>query len=164
MPDPTHTRGPTAATRSGLLEALHEVQAEHGYVPRAEALALSQRIGVPLARIFEVLTFYSYFRLEKPGRVTISVCQGTSCHLQGGPRLLDAIQERLGIRAGECTPDGAYQLNVVRCLGCCGRSPVLMVDDTVYSNVEPSDLPAILRAHANGKPDTSEDRDEDGHG
>ncbi len=134
--------------KSRLLAALHEVQAEHGYVPRAETMALSKRLGIPLARIFEVLTFYAYFRLEQPGRVTLSVCLGTSCHLQGGPRLLDELEKLLGIRGGEATPDGAFQLNVVRCLGCCGCSPVLMVDDKVYSQVEVTQLPAILKKHA----------------
>ncbi|MBT3294565.1 MAG: NAD(P)H-dependent oxidoreductase subunit E [Verrucomicrobia bacterium] len=132
---------------SGLLNALHALQAEHGYVPRQEAMALSRRLGVPLARIFEVLTFYSYFRLEEPGRITLSVCDGTSCHLQEGPVLLKAIQALLGIGAGEATPDGAYQLNVVRCLGCCSCSPVLMVDDKIYSQVDPADLPGILKKH-----------------
>jgi len=133
--------------RSGLLAALHALQDQHGYVPRTEAMSLSQRIGVPLARIFEVLTFYSYFRLEEPGRVKLSVCLGTSCHLQGGPRLLKELENLLGIEAGEATPDGAFQLNVVRCLGCCGCSPVLMVDDRVYSRVDPADLPGILKRH-----------------
>ena len=110
-------------------------------------MALSRRLGVPLARIFEVLTFYSYFRLEEPGRITLSVCDGTSCHLQEGPVLLKAIQALLGIGAGEATPDGAYQLNVVRCLGCCSCSPVLMVDDKIYSQVDPADLPGILKKH-----------------
>ena len=133
--------------KSGLLQALHELQERHGYVPRSEALALSRRIGVPLARIFEVLTFYSYFRIEKPGRITLSVCLGTSCHLQGGPRLLKELENLLGIEAGAATPDGAFQLNVVRCLGCCGCSPVLMVDDRVYSRVDSADLPGILKRH-----------------
>ena len=137
---------------SGLLEALHALQAEHGYVPRQEAMALSRRLGVPLARIFEVLTFYSYFRLEEPGHITLSVCDGTSCHLQEGPILLRALEELLGIEAGEATPDGAYQLNVVRCLGCCSLSPVLMVDSKVYSQVDPTDLPGILKKHPPQKP------------
>jgi len=132
---------------SGLLEALHAVQSEHGYVPRSEAMAVSRRLDVPLARIFEVLTFYSYFRTEKPGRVTLSVCRGTSCHLQGGPALLKELEKLLGVRVGEATPDGAFQLNAVRCLGCCSGSPALMVDGKVYSQVEPSDLPVILRKH-----------------
>jgi NADH:ubiquinone oxidoreductase subunit E len=132
---------------SKLLESLHALQAEHGFVPRAEAMALSRRLGVPLARIFEVLTFYSYFRLEKPGHVTLSVCEGTSCHLLGGPSLRKELESLLGIKKGEATADGVFQLNVVRCLGCCSRSPVLMVDDKVYSQVEPTDLPSILKHH-----------------
>ena len=147
-------RGASCSVRheSSLLEELHALQAEHGYIPRSEAIALSKRIGVPLARIFEVLTFYSFFRQEAPGRISISVCQGTSCHLQGGPSLLEALETLLGIKAGEATPDGAYQLNVVRCLGCCSRSPVLMVDETIYSAVEAADLPSILHTHS---PDTA---------
>lgn len=144
---------------SGLLAALHALQAEHGYVPRREAMALSRRLGVPLARIFEVLTFYSYFRLEEPGHITLSVCDGTSCHLQEGPVLLRALEELLGIGAGEATPDGAYQLNVVRCLGCCSISPVLMVDGKVYSHVEPTDLPGILKKHPPPAPNKEAPRD-----
>ena len=139
---------------SSLLEALHALQAEHGFVPRNETMALSRRLGVPLARIFEVLTFYSYFRLEKPGRITLSVCEGTSCHIQGGPGLRKELEALLGIKKGEATPDGTFQLNVVRCLGCCSRSPVLMVDDKVYSQVEPTDLPAILKHHTPTPDDT----------
>ncbi len=145
---------------SGLLEALHGLQAEHGYVPRQEAMALSRRLSVPLARIFEVLTFYSYFRLEEPGRITLSVCDGTSCHLQEGPVLLNALQELLGIKPGEATADGAYQLNVVRCLGCCSCSPVLMVDDKVYSHVEPTDLPRIMKKHP---PIVNKESNDDAH-
>jgi len=132
---------------SGLLEALHAVQSKHGYVPRAQALQVSRKMGIPLARIFEVLTFYSFFRLEKPGKIRIAVCLGTSCHLQGGRELLAALEEMLGVRAGEATPDGLFQLDVVRCLGCCGRSPVLQINEKIYSQVATADLPAILQAH-----------------
>ncbi len=133
---------------SGLLEALHALQATHGYVPREEAMALSRRTNVPLARIFEVLTFYSYFRLSKPGQITLTVCEGTSCHLLGGPTLLGELEKLLGAKAGEATSGGTFQLNVVRCLGCCSCSPALMIDGQVYSQVEPADLPKILRESA----------------
>ena len=148
MPEISNTIAPQVP--SDLLRALHAIQRVKGYVSREAALSLSRETGVPLARIFEVLTFYSYFRVSKPGRIVIAVCLGTSCHLQGGNPLLKQLEDLLGIRAGEATPDGVYQLNVVRCLGCCARSPVLKVDGEVYGNVEPSEVDFILKAHAAG--------------
>ena len=134
-----------------LLDALHAIQKQHGYVPRSEAFRASRELRVPLARIFEVLTFYSFFRLEAPGAVTVSVCNGTSCHLQEGQALLQALQEILGITPGQTTTDGRFFLNAVRCLGCCCRSPVLMVDDRIYSNVQVADIPGILQHSQGGK-------------
>jgi NADH:ubiquinone oxidoreductase subunit E len=127
-----------------LLAAL---QASEGFISRHDAFAVSKRLGVPLARVFEVLTFYSYFRLEKPGKVIISVCLGTSCHLQGADQVLAGFEEALGIRVGGSTEDGYFHLNAVRCLGCCGRSPVIRIGERIYSQVEVSDIPAILHAY-----------------
>lgn len=144
----TRSRDTRIRADSGLLEALHDLQAAHGYVPRDEAMALSQRTNVPLARIFELLTFYSYFRLTKPGQITLTICEGTSCHLLGGPTLLGELETLLSVKVGEPTTGGTFQLNVVRCLGCCSCSPALMIDGKVYSHVEPADLPKILREGA----------------
>ena len=154
----TRSRDTRTRADSGLLEALHTVQAAHGYVSREEAMALSRRTNVPLARIFELLTFYSYFRVTKPGQITLTICQGTSCHLLGGPKLLGELEKLLGAKAGEATTGGTFQLNVVRCLGCCSRSPTLMIDGRAYSQVEPADLPKILRESARRAADKRSDR------
>ena len=146
-----HRERPVSPTPGELLDALHAIQKHHGYVPRSEAFRASRELGVPLARIFEVLTFYSFFRLEAPGAVTLSVCNGTSCYLQEVQALLEALQEALGVTAGQTTPDGKFFLNVVRCLGCCCRSPVLMVDGRIYSNVQIADVPGILQRCQGGK-------------
>ena len=130
-----------------LLAALHEVQAREGFISRHDAFDLSKQLGVPLARVFEVLTFYSYFRLEKPGKVLIAVCLGTSCHLQGGLQVLKAFERELGIGVGNATADGYFHLDAVRCLGCCGRSPVIKIGDRIHSQVEVSDVPTILNAY-----------------
>ena len=86
--------------RGSLIMALHALQDRHGYVPREAAMSLGEQMDVPLARIYEVLTFYNYFRLESPGKNVVSVCMGTACYLKGAPQLLDRASEELGIKPG----------------------------------------------------------------
>jgi len=93
--------------RGSLIMALHGLQDRYGYVPRGAAMNLAEEMGVPLARIYEVLTFYNYFRLKSPGRHVVSVCMGTACYLKGAPKLLERASGALGIAPGETTPDGA---------------------------------------------------------
>ncbi|MBL8027231.1 MAG: NAD(P)H-dependent oxidoreductase subunit E [Fibrobacteres bacterium] len=130
--------------KGNLIMVLHELQNHHGYVPRETALELSKKLCVPLARIYEVLTFYSYFKLNEPGKHRISVCMGTACYLKGAGILLDELKQILNVKEGETTPDGLFHLDVVRCLGCCGLAPVLMVDEKIYGKVQKSELTEIL--------------------
>ncbi len=111
-----------------LVMALHDLQDRFGYVPRDAALDLAGQMSIPLARVYEVLTFYSYFKLEPPARNTISICMGTACYLKGSGKILDRLSAHLGIGPGETTPDGEYHLRLVRCLGCCGLAPVVTVN------------------------------------
>jgi NADH-quinone oxidoreductase subunit E len=127
-----------------LIMILHEIQGKFGYVPREVALDLSRELDVPLACLYEVITFYNYFRLEKPGKYNIAVCLGTACYLKGAPEILDAIRELLNISEGETTPDGLFHLDAVRCLGCCGLAPVIMINDKIYGKVKKSQVVEIL--------------------
>jgi len=130
--------------RGSLIMALHEIQGVFGYIPWASARTVADEMGVPLARIYEVLTFYNYFKIEKPGKNIISVCDGTACHLKGSQSVLKAYQEELGIGPGETTPDRLFHLQIVRCLGCCGLSPVSVVNGKTYSRVTPGDVKNII--------------------
>ena len=130
-----------------LIMILHEIQNHHGYVPRDLSLELSVMLDVPLARIYEVITFYNYFKLSPPGRHRISVCMGTACYLKGAPALIDEIKSLLNVEEGKTTQDGLFHLDVVRCLGCCGLSPVLMIDDKVYGKVKKAEIADILSKH-----------------
>ena len=130
--------------RGSLIMALHEIQGVFGYIPWASARTVADEMGVPLARIYEVLTFYNYFKIEKPGKNIISVCDGTACHLKGSQSVLKAYQDELGIGPGETTPDGLFHLQIVRCLGCCGLSPVSVVNGKTYSRVTPGDVKNII--------------------
>jgi NADH-quinone oxidoreductase subunit E len=127
-----------------LIMILHEIQNHHGYVPRESSLLLSQKTGIPLARIYEVLTFYHYFRLVPQGRHNITVCNGTACYLKGSARLVAELEGRLGIKEGETTDDRQFHLETVRCIGCCGMAPAVVVDKNTLGRVNPVDVASII--------------------
>ncbi len=135
-----------------LIMILHQIQNRYGYVPREVALEVSKQLDVPLARIYEVITFYHYFKLKKPGKHTVSVCMGTACYLNGAPDLLGELEHLLGVSAGETTRDGMFHVQIVRCLGCCGLAPVITVGEKVYSAVKKKDVANILSEYS--KPET----------
>ena len=127
-----------------LIMILHELQNHYGYVPRQASLQLSKMLDVPLARIYEVITFYNFFKLTPPGKHRIALCMGTACYLRGASAILEEIKNILGIKEGETTKDGLFYLDVVRCLGCCGLAPVVMIDKKVYGKVKKSEIADIL--------------------
>jgi NADH-quinone oxidoreductase subunit E len=123
-----------------LIMILHEVQNRYGYIPRGVSLALSRELDMPLARIYEVITFYNYFKLVPPAKHHISVCMGTACYLKGAPEILTEIKDILHVEEGQTTADGNFRLDVGRCLGGCGLAPVMMIDDKVYGKVKRSEI------------------------
>ncbi|OPZ93825.1 MAG: NADP-reducing hydrogenase subunit HndA [candidate division TA06 bacterium ADurb.Bin417] len=134
-----------------LIMILHEIQNHYGFVPRQLSLQLSALLDVPLARIYEVLTFYNYFKLEAPGKHKISVCMGTACYLNGAPEILRELKSILGVEEGHTTKNGLFQLEVVRCLGCCGLAPVIMIDGKVYDKVKKNDIIDIISKFTRSK-------------
>ena len=130
--------------KGSLIMALHDIQDHYGYMPREESMKLAELMGIPLARIYEVITFYHYFKLEKPGLHQISLCMGTACYLKGAPQLLAEIKSLLNVEEGGVTADNLFQLNVVRCLGCCGLAPAVMIDGRVYGRVRKDAVAGIL--------------------
>ena len=130
-----------------LIMILHEIQNQYGYIPEDVSLKLANLLDIPLARIYEVITFYHYFKLNPPGKYKINVCMGTACYLKGAPDLIDELRDLLNIDEGETTKDGLFQLESVRCLGCCGLAPVMTINDKVYGNVKKQDLHDILATY-----------------
>jgi len=127
-----------------LIMILHEIQNKLGYVPRETALELANELSIPLARIYEVITFYNYFKLTPPGKNIVSVCMGTACYLKGAPDLIQELKRVLNVDEGETTKDGVFQLEVVRCLGCCGLAPVMTIGEKVYGKVKKEDIVNII--------------------
>lgn len=137
VPDISRTVQKWRNKRGSLIMALHEIQNRFGYVPRNVSLQLAQLMDVPLARVYEVITFYNYFHLEPPGRNNLAVCMGTACYLKGAPEVLAATEKELHIKDGETTPDGDFHVQCVRCVGCCGLAPVVVANGQTMSKMTP---------------------------
>jgi NADH-quinone oxidoreductase subunit E len=135
------------AQKGNLIMILHAVQDHYGYVPKDICFTLSKELKVPLARIYEVLTFYNYFSLSAPGKYKISVCMGTACYLKGATEILNAVKAELKIEEGETTEDKMFRLEHVRCLGCCGLAPVVTVNGKVYGKMTKDEFMKILKEY-----------------
>ena len=128
-----------------LIMILHKVQEEFGYISKDAARAVSERTGATLARVYGVMTFYHFFKTQKPGKNKISICLGTACYLKGGQDLIDEARSLLGLTPEDIsTVDGMFSVEPVRCIGCCGLAPVLTVNGDVYGKLGKSQLADII--------------------
>ena len=131
-----------------LIMILHRVQEEQGYISKEAAEAVSELTGTHLARVYGVMSFYHFFKSQKPGKYKISVCLGTACYLKGGQDLYDESRSLLGLKEGDIsTADGLFSVEPVRCIGCCGLAPVLSVNGEVYGKLVKSQIPGILEKY-----------------
>jgi bidirectional [NiFe] hydrogenase diaphorase subunit len=122
--------------RSALIETLHTVQSSFGFLDDDAIRFVSRSLHVPLSQAFGVVTFYNHFSLKPAGKHTCTVCTGTACYIKGADKLLAEAQKLLHIKAGETTPDGAVSLMTARCVGACGRAPVILEDGELKGLVE----------------------------
>jgi len=129
---------------------LEDINSEFNYLPKETLLYVAERLDIPVSKLYEIATFYNAFSLEPRGKYTINVCLGTACHVQGGARLLERVEEDLNIEAGQTTEDMNFSLETVRCLGCCGLAPVVTVGDDLYGKVRQVKIPTILKKYKGG--------------
>ena len=118
-----------------------------GYLPLPVLEIISRELGISLSQLYSILSFYHFFTVVPKGKYVIQVCKGTSCYVKGGQKILDYLKKDLNLIPGGITPDGKYSLDMVRCLGCCGLSPVMAVGDEVYRKVKPSQIKDILSSY-----------------
>ena len=130
--------------KSQLMHILNETQNIYGYIPMRAQKIISENLGVPMAEIYGVITFYSRFSLEPKGKYNIAVCLGTACYVKGSQSILDKVKEILGIDVGQVTADGKFSLEATRCIGACGLAPVMTVNEEVYGKLDPSMIKDIL--------------------
>lgn len=128
-----------------LIQILHLAQGIYGYLPLELQKFIADKLNKPLSEIYGVVTFYSYFSVKPKSKYTIRVCLGTACYVRGSKKIIDKLQELLGIGIGEITPDGKFSLEVTRCIGACGLAPVMTINDKVYKQVNPDKLKVLLK-------------------
>ena len=129
------------------IPVLHKAQEIYGYLPIEVQQMISDGLGVPLAEIYGIVTFYTQFSLNPKGKYVIGICLGTACYVKGIGDLLEKTKQILGIDVGECTPDGKFSIEATRCIGACGLAPVLTVNDEVYGRLTVDDIDDILKKY-----------------
>ncbi len=133
------------AEKGALIPVLQRAQEIYGYLPKEVLQRISERMKVPLSQVYGVVTFYAQFYLTRRGKHIIRQCDGTACHVRGAAKIIRAVEQELGIRAGETTPDYRITFEVVYCLGSCGLAPTAMVDNEVVGHLVPEKMLEILR-------------------
>ena len=127
-----------------LIPMLHKAQQEYGYLSQDVQLYISHKLGIPASKVYGVVTFYSLFNTERKGKYRINICMGTACYVRGAENVLRAFEKELNISRTETTKDMLFTLDSVRCIGACGLSPAVMVNDKVYGRVTPDDAKSIV--------------------
>ena len=127
-----------------VINVLHKVQGEYGYLPAEVQELVAKELGIPVSRVYGIVSFYSFFTMTPKGEYPISVCLGTACYVRGAEKVLDELKRQLGINVGEVTPDGKFSLTCLRCVGACGLAPVIEVGDKVYGRMTPDRVKDVL--------------------
>ncbi len=130
-----------------LIPLLQSAQDHFGYIPRRAMSYISSVTGIPESDIYGVITFYSQFRLQPMGKYLVRACAGTACHVSGSKRIIETIEDELGIEVGDTSEDGLFTLNTVACIGCCSRAPVMMINDETHGRLTPASLRKLLRTY-----------------
>ncbi|MCK9617083.1 MAG: NAD(P)H-dependent oxidoreductase subunit E [Lentimicrobiaceae bacterium] len=127
-----------------LINVLHKAQGIFGYLPAEVQEVVSRELNVPLATVYGVVSFYSFFSMTPKGEYPISICLGTACYVRGAEKVLEEFKRILNVNVGDTTPDGKFSLSCLRCVGACGLAPVVMIGEKVYGRVAPDGVKDII--------------------
>lgn len=130
-----------------LINVLHKTQEYFGYLPAEVQEMVAEELKLPVAKVYGVVTFYSFFTMLPKGQHPISICTGTACYVRGAEKVLDEFKRILKIQVGDTTSDGKFSLSCLRCVGACGLAPVVMVGEKVYGRVSPDGVKDILKEY-----------------
>ena len=133
-----------ANEKTPLMMILSDIQKEYGYIPLAVQELVSARTNIPVAEIYGVVTFYSFFSLTPKGKYVIGVCLGTACYVKGAQQILDKFADIIGIKPGETSADGLFTLDALRCIGACGIAPAVTINGKVYPKLTVDAVPKIV--------------------
>jgi NADH-quinone oxidoreductase subunit E len=127
-----------------IINILLRIQEKQGFVSEQDAIQLSNKTHIPLAKIFSILSFYNYFSFKRAGKNLLLLCDGTACRVQGNRKLRQTLKDELDISPGETTKDNLFTLKEVRCLGACALAPVMMVNGKIYGNLDEKKVKEII--------------------
>jgi NADP-reducing hydrogenase subunit HndA len=127
-----------------LINVLHKVQSTFGYLPAEVQEIVAGELNIPVAKVYGVVTFYSFFTMLPKGKHPISICTGTACYVRGAEKVLEEFKKELKVELGETTADGKFSISCLRCVGACGLAPVVLVGDKTYGRVAPEMVKDIL--------------------
>lgn len=131
--------------KSLLVDILQDIQTEVGYLPKEVLQETSQGLGVPLSRVYSVATFFKAFSLTPRGRHLINVCMGTACHVRGAVKVLEKIEQELGVKSGETTRDFKFTLETVNCVGACALGPMVIIGEDYHGEMTPEAVSPVLK-------------------
>ena len=132
-----------------LINVLHKTQGHFGYLPAEVQEYIAECLQIPVAKVYGVVSFYSFFTMTPKGEHPINVCLGTACYVRGAEKVLDALKNELKIEVGQVTPDGKFSLNCLRCVGACGLAPVMSIGGKTYGRMTPEKVKEVLAEYKN---------------
>ena len=130
-----------------LIPILQKAQDIYGYLPIEVQYIIAHDLEIPLETVYGVVSFYSHFTLNPRGVYNINVCMGTACYVKGASKIVEKLEEKLGIKNGSITPDGLFSMESTRCIGACALAPIMLVNEDVYGQVDPADVDAIIEKY-----------------
>jgi NADH-quinone oxidoreductase subunit E/NADP-reducing hydrogenase subunit HndA len=130
-----------------LINVLHKTQEAFGYLPAEVQQVIARELNISEAKVYGVVTFYSFFTMQPKGKHKISVCMGTACYVRGAEKVVDELKKELNIKVGEITPDGQFSLDCLRCVGACGLAPVMLIGEKVFGHIDPKDIKGIVERY-----------------
>ena len=136
-----------ADKNGALISVLHKAQEIFGYLPEEVQTFVAEQLGISIAKVYGVVSFYSYFTMTPKGKFPVAVCMGTACYVRGAEKVLHDFEKQLGIKTGETSLDGLFSIDALRCVGACGLAPVVLVGEDVYGRDEAKDVTAIIKKY-----------------
>jgi NADH-quinone oxidoreductase subunit E len=135
------------ADQGSVIAILQDVQQEFSYLPRPALESVSRELAIPLSRVLSLATFYRAFSLRPRGRHPVHVCLGTACHVRGAQRVLEKFEREMELKAGQTSADLEFSLDAVRCVGCCGLAPVVMVGEEIHGKITPARVSGLIKKY-----------------
>jgi NADH-quinone oxidoreductase subunit E len=137
--------------KGNMIPLLQGVQNTYGFLPKEAFKKIAAETGLKLSDMYGVATFYAQFRLKPVGKNIIKVCHGTACHVQNAPAITESLEEALGIKNGETTPDKLFTLEAVACLGCCSLAPVMMIGEEAHGKLTGKNATKVIKDISNSE-------------